>query len=188
GRLAGRFVEAAELAEQLLGLVDAGIFAPRTGQRIRARALALLGIAELWLGRERAQSRLHEALDLARAADVTAAEVSSLGCLALIELGAGRLRPCLTLAPSAIGISEGRGLAQTPQAGVGYAALVVAEYEWNDLAAAEAHARRLATLAAASGDRVARALSACFDGCICLARGDGGIELGVQRLSGAEHD
>ena len=187
-RLAGRFVEAADLAEQLLQLADTGRFAVRTADRVRVRALGLLGICELWLGRERAQSRLHEALDLARAADVTPAEISSLGGLALIELGAGHLRRAVSLARNAVDIAESRGLEETAQASVGYAALVLAEYEWNDLAAAEAHARRLAALASAAGDRVSRVLSALFDGCLCLARGDGEGERGVQRLSAAAND
>jgi LuxR family maltose regulon positive regulatory protein len=46
----------------------------------------------------------------------------------------------------------------------------------------------LAAVARTSGDRLARALSAYVDACLCLARGDGQVELGIQRLEGVASD
>jgi LuxR family maltose regulon positive regulatory protein len=46
----------------------------------------------------------------------------------------------------------------------------------------------LGDIARTSGDRIARALSAYVDASICLARGDGEIEVGIQRLEGVATD
>ena len=187
-RLDGRCSQAAETAEALLELADAGFLRGRTADRVRALTLAPLGICELWLERPSAHRHLHEALHLARAVDVSPPEIASLGGLALLELGQGRLRHAEHLARGAADAAESRGLERTPHASMGYAALALIDYEWNDLDAAEAHASMLGEIGARSGDRIARALSACVDAALCLARGDGQIEIGLQRLEGVARD
>lgn len=187
-RLDGRCSKAAETAEVLLELADAGLFGGRTADRLRALTLGPLGVCEVWLERPSAQGHLHEALHLARAVDVPHPEIASLGALALLELGQGRLRRAAHLARSSADAAENRGLERTPQASMGYAALALADYEWNDLDSAEANARMLGEIARASGDRIARALSAYVDASICRARGDGEIEVGIQRLEGVAND
>ncbi len=187
-RLDGRCSQAVETAEALLELADAGFLRGRTADRVRALTLAPLGICELWLERPSAHRHLHEALHLARAVDVSPPEIASLGGLALLELGQGRLRHAEHLARAAADAAESRGLERTPQASMGYAALALIDYEWNDLDAAEAHASMLGEIGARSGDRIARALSACVDAALCLARGDGQIEIGLQRLEGVASD
>ena len=187
-RLEGECSKAAKLAERLLELAEAGFTAGRTADRIRALALGFLGICEIWLRRPDAQSNLHEALHLARAADVAHTEIASLGGLALIELGQGRLRRASELARTAVAAAESGGLDRSAQAVHGYTILALADYEWNDLDAAEEKARTLFEVALTSGDRIARVLSAIVDASICLAHGGGAIEVGIQRLKGIEHD
>ena len=157
-RLEGECSKAAKLAERLLELAEAGFTAGRTADRVRALALGFLGICEVWLRRPAAQSNLHEALHLARAADVALTEIASLGGLALIELGQGRLRRAAELARTAVDAAESGGLDRSAQAAHGYTVLALADYEWNDLDAAEEKARALGELALASGDRIARVL------------------------------
>ena len=159
-RLEGECSKAAKLAERLLELAEAGFTAGRTADRIRALALGFLGICEIWLRRPAAQSNLHEALHLARAADVALTEIASLGGLALIELGQGRLRRASELARTAVDAAESGGLDRSAQAVHGYTILALADYEWNDLDAAEEKARTLFEVALTSGDRIARVLSA----------------------------
>ena len=187
-RLEGECSKAAKLAERLLELADAGFTAGRTADRVRALALGFLGICEIWLRRPAAQSNLHKALYLARAADVALTEIASLGGLALIELGQGRLRRASELARSAVDSAESGGLDRSAQAVHGYTVLALADYEWNDLDAAEEKARALGEVALTSGDRIARVLSALVDASISLARGGGEIEAGIQRLKGIESD
>ena len=187
-RLEGECSKAAKLAERLLELAEAGFTAGRTADRVRALALGFLGICEIWLRRPAAQSNLHKALYLARAADVALTEIASLGGLALIELGQGRLRRASELARSAVDSAESGGLDRSAQAVHGYTVLALADYEWNDLDAAEEKARALGEVALTSGDRIARVLSALVDASISLARGGGEIEAGIQRLKGIESD
>jgi LuxR family transcriptional regulator, maltose regulon positive regulatory protein len=186
--LEGRCSKAAKTAEVLLELADTDFPSGRTADRVRALALAPLGVSELWLQRPSAQAHLLEALHLARAADVPHPEIAGLGGLALIELGQGRLRRASHLARSAADAAESRGLERTPQASTGYTALALVDYQWNDLDSAEAHARTLREIGRASGDRIARALSAYVDAAICLARGGGQVEVGIQRLEGVSSD
>jgi LuxR family transcriptional regulator, maltose regulon positive regulatory protein len=187
-RLDGKCSQAADLAETLLELSEAGFLPGRTADRIKTLAVGFLGVCELWLERDDAQAHLHEALHLARATDVSRIEILSLGGLAMLELGRGRLRRAARLAGRAADVAESGGLDRTPHATLAYAVLALVEYEWNDLDAAESNARLLAAVARLSGDRVARALSAYVDGCLCLARGDGDVELGIQRLKGVASD
>ena len=181
-RLDGECAPAAELAEELLELAEAGFLPLRTAERVKALALGLLGVCETWLRREAAEAHLHEALHLARAGGVAHMEIASLGSLAMLELWQGRLRRAERLARRAVDAAESGGLDRTAQAALGYAVLAFVEYEWDDLEGAESKARSLAALARTSGDRIARALSAYVDGCLCLTRGD--VELGIQRLKG----
>ena len=187
-RLDGQCAEAARLAKTLLGLSEGGFLRGRTADRVNALALGFLGVCEMWLGREDAQAHLHEALHLARVTEVAHMEIASLGGLAMLELRQGRLRRAARLARRAADAAESGGLDRTPQATLGYGVLALVEYAWNDLDAAASKARLLAALARMSGDRIARALSAYADGCVCLARGDGDFELGIQRLKGVAGD
>ena len=187
-RLEGDCSRATDLAETLLELAGDGSFSGRTGDRVRALALGFLGVCEAWLERDDAAAHLHEALHLARATEVSRIEIASLGGLALLELRHGRLRRGERLAARAADAAESGGLDRTPQAALCYAVLALVEYQWNDLEVAESMARRLDVLARTSGDRIASALCAYVDGCLCLARGDGDVELGIQRLKGVAGD
>jgi LuxR family maltose regulon positive regulatory protein len=187
-RLEGECSRAADLARSLLELSQAGFLPAQTAERVKALALGLLGVSEVWLLRETAETHLHEALHLARETDVSCTEIASLGGLALLELWQGRLRRAERLARRAADSTESGGLDQTSQAALAYAVLALVQYEWDDLEAAESQARLLAALARTSGDRIARALSAYVDGWLCLARGGGDVELGIQRLKGVAGD
>jgi LuxR family transcriptional regulator, maltose regulon positive regulatory protein len=187
-RLEGECSKAARLAEKLLELAEAGFTTGRTADRLRALALGFRGICGIWLGHPTAQADLHEALHLARATDVSRTEIASLGGLALIELGQGRIRRASELARSAVDVAESRGLDRSAQAVNAYTVLALADYEWNDLDAAEDKARVLADVALVSGDLIARVLSALVDASVCLARGAGAIEVGIQRLKGIAKD
>src|SRR5262249_19400218 len=155
-RLEGQCSKAARQAEKLLLLVETGYPSGRTADRVRALALGLLGISELWLMRPAAQADLHEALHLARVTGVAPIEIACVGALALVELGQGRLRRASDLAWSAVDAAESGGLDRSMQAAHGYTVLALADYEWNDLDAAEEKARALAELARECGDRVSR--------------------------------
>ena len=187
-RLEGECSKAAKEAENLLELAETGFATARTTNRLRALALGFLGICEIWLGRPAAQAHLHEALHLARSTDVSRTQIAGLGGLALIELGQGRIRRAAELARSAVDVAESGGLERSAQAVHAYTVLAVADYEWNDLDAGDEQARALAEVALASGDRIARVLSALVDASICLARGGGAIEVGIQRLKGGAKD
>ena len=81
----------------------AGSFPASTSDTMRAIALAHLGLAELGLDHlADAETRLSEALEVSRLADVPYAELVSVGGLAWVELIRGRLRRSARIARNAV--------------------------------------------------------------------------------------
>ena len=161
----------------------------RTADRVRALTLAPLGICELWLELPSAHRHLHEALHLARAVDVLPPEIAGLGGLALLERAQGRLRHAAHLARGAADAAE------IPRPRKDCRMPPWDTRSRSDQLRMERPRRRRRSCAASwarsaarSGDRIARALSAYVDASLCLALGDGQIEIGLQRLEGVASD
>ena len=166
-----------------------GSSAGRTADRVRALTLAPLGICELWLERPSAHRHLHEALHLAQGRRRLArprSPVSEASRCSSSDKGGSAMRNIWRGAPPTprrAAASNGR---RRPPWGT---------RARPDRLRMERPGRRRRPRdacwprsAARSGDRIARALSACVDASLCLARGDGQIEIGLQRLEGVASD
>jgi LuxR family transcriptional regulator, maltose regulon positive regulatory protein len=181
----GQFTETVALARELLEISEDGALSAQ--DELRALALAHLGVAEMALEQSaEAEAHLTEALETARRADVPYATLTALGALAWLELMRGRLRRAARLARTAVELAQTRGWEHSSQAALAVSALGLVEYEWDDLEAADAHARELGETARqidAAGDR---AWSAVIQASLSLAgRGDD-VEFTLERLRGID--
>src|SRR4029453_7013174 len=140
----GSFKKTARHPPQLLELSEAGPFSSQTGETMRAIALGHLGLAEVALEQlPEAEVHLTEALDASRRPQVPYAERASMGGLAWLELIRVNLRRSARIARGAIELAQARGWARSSQATLSLSALALVEQEWDDLDAAEEHAREL---------------------------------------------
>jgi LuxR family transcriptional regulator, maltose regulon positive regulatory protein len=184
----GSFRRTARLALRLLELAEDGPFSSQAAETMRAIALGHLGLAEVALDRlALAEGHLTEALEASRIADVPYAELASLGGLAWLELIRGRLRRSARIARGAVDLAQARGWDRSAHAALSLSALALIELEWDDLDAAEGHARELAQLVRRSDDLAGRACSAAIEGTLCLA-GRGGVEQALERLRAVNGD
>ena len=151
----GSFHKTARLARKLLELAEVGPHSSQAAETMRAIALAHLGLAEVALDQLReAEGHLTEALEVSRLADVPYAELASLGGLAWLELIRGRLRRSERIARGAVELAQARGWERSAHAALSYSALALVELEWDDLDAAEGHARELGEIARRTDDVV----------------------------------
>jgi LuxR family maltose regulon positive regulatory protein len=185
----GSFKESARLARELLELGEAGPFTSQAGETIRAIALGHLGLAEVALEQlDDAEAHLTEALEASRIADVPYAELASMGGLAWLELIRGRLRRSARIARGAVELAQTRGWERSSQAALSLSALALIEQEWDDLDAADGHARELGETARRADDVAGRAWSVAIQASLCLAGHDADVDLGLERLRGAKSD
>jgi LuxR family transcriptional regulator, maltose regulon positive regulatory protein len=179
----GAFLRAAELAQDLLQRAEVGPFSSQAATTMRAIALSHLGLAEVALERlANAEAHLTEALEAARLADAPYAEVASMGGLAWLELVRGRLRRSARIARSAVELANARGWESSSQAALALSALSLVEQEWDDLDAAEGHARELVMTARRADDASAHAWSVAIQASLCLSGRGGDLELALERL------
>ena len=182
----GSFRKTARLAQKLLELAEISPFSSQAAETMRAIALAHLGLAEVALGQLReAERHLTESLETSRVADIPYAELASLGGLAWLELIRGRLRRSERIARGAVDFAHGRGWERSAHAALSLSALASIELEWDDLDAAEAHARELGELARRADDLAARGWYAAIQASLCLAGRGPGADAGLERLRGA---
>ena len=185
----GSYTSAAQSARALLELAESGSFTASTSDTMRAIALAHLGLAELGLDHlADAETRLSEALEVSRLADVPYAELVSVGGLAWVELIRGRLRRSARIARNAVELAQLRGWEGSPQMMHALGALSLVEQEWDDLDAAEGHAHDLADIARRLDDVAGRAAVSIIQASLSLAGRDLDAELGLERLRGARVD
>ena len=164
----GSFHKTARLAHRLLELAEISPFSSQSAETMRAIALAHLGLAEVALDRLReAEGHLTESLETSRIADIPYAELASLGGLAWLELIRGRLRRSERIARGAVDFAHARGWERSAHATLSLSALALVELEWDDLDAAEGHARELGDLARKADDVAGT----------CVERRDPGIAL-----------
>jgi LuxR family transcriptional regulator, maltose regulon positive regulatory protein len=182
----GKFHETARLARKLLDLAEEGPFSSQAGATMQAIALAHLGLAEVALGHlVEAETDLSEALEASRLADVPYAELAALGGMAWVQLIRGRLRRAARIARGAIELAQTRGWEYSSQAAVSLTALALIEYEWDDLDAADAHARELGDNARRVDDASGRVWAAAIQASLCLAGRGADVDLALERLLGA---
>ncbi len=182
--------KAAETAEALLELADAGFLSGSNGRpRPRAHARSAGHLRALARAPVGAASPPRGPSSRAGPSTSRTPEIASLGGLALLELGQGRLRRAAHLARGAADAAESRGLERTPQASMGYAVLALVDYEWNDLDAADDHARMLGEIGGQVGrpDRARRSRPAWTRRSAWRAEMVQ-IEIGLQRLEGVAGD
>jgi LuxR family transcriptional regulator, maltose regulon positive regulatory protein len=185
----GAFREAADLARDLLSYAEAGPFLSQASTTLRAIALTHLGLAEVALEQlADAEVHLTESLEAARLADVPYAEVASMGGLAWLELIRGRLRRSARIARGAVELAGIRGWQHSSQTALALSALALVEEEWDDLDAAEGHARELVEAARRTDDAAGRAWSAAIQASLCLAGRAEDLELALERLRGAKSE
>jgi LuxR family maltose regulon positive regulatory protein len=185
----GKFGQTVARARELLELAEDGPFSSQASETMRAIALAHLGLAEVALGElPDADTHLSEALEASRIADVPYAELAAMGGTAWVQLIRGRLRRAARIARSAVELGQTRGWEHSSQAAVSLSVLALVEHEWDDLDAADAHARELGDTARRLDDASGRIWAAVIQASLCLAgRGDD-VELALERLLGAaEH-
>jgi LuxR family transcriptional regulator, maltose regulon positive regulatory protein len=182
----GKLGETARIARQLRDLAEDGPFSSQASGTMQAIALAHLGLAQVGLGElVDAETNLSEALEASRIADVPYAELAAMGGMAWVQLIRGRLRRAARIARSAIELAQTRGWEYSSQAAVSLAALALIEYEWDDLDAADAHARELGDNARRVDDATGRVWSAAIQASLCLAGRGTDVELALERLLGA---
>ncbi|MFL5917763.1 MAG: LuxR C-terminal-related transcriptional regulator [Gaiellaceae bacterium] len=182
----GKFKETARLARELLELAESGSFSSQASETMRAIALAHLGLGEVALGELRgADAHLSEALEAARIADVPYAELAALGGLAWVQLIRGRLRRAARIARGAVELAQTRGWEHSAQAALSLSALALVEHEWDDLDAADAHARELGDTARQVDDASGRMWAAVIQAALCLAGRGTDVDLALERLLGA---
>jgi LuxR family transcriptional regulator, maltose regulon positive regulatory protein len=185
----GAFKEVSRLARQLLELAEEGRFSSQARETLRAIALGHLGLAEVALEEfAEAEAHLTEALEVSRVADVPYAELASMGGLAWLELISGKLRRAARIARAAVELAQTRGWDHSSQATLSLSALALVEQEWDDLEAADGHARELAETARRADDGMGRAWSAAIHASLCLAGRGGDVDLALERLRGAKSD
>ena len=105
--------------------------------------------------------------------------------MAWVQLIRGRLRRAARIARGAIELAQLRGWEQSSQAAVSLAALALIEYEWDDLDAADAHARELGDNARRVDDATGRVWSAAIQASLCLTGRGTDVDLALERLLGA---
>jgi LuxR family maltose regulon positive regulatory protein len=182
----GKFSETARRARELLELAEDGPFSSQAGETMRAIALAHLGLAEVALGElADAETHLSEALEASRIADVPYAELAAMGGMAWVQLIRGRLRRAARVARSAVELAQARGWEHSSQAAVSLSVLAFVEHEWDDLEAADAHARELGDTARRLDDASGRMWAAVIQASLCLAGRGMEIDLALERLHGA---
>jgi LuxR family transcriptional regulator, maltose regulon positive regulatory protein len=153
---------------------------------MRATALAHLGLADVALGNlVDADAHLSEALETSYIADVPYAELAALGGMAWVQLIRGRLRRAARIARSAVELAQARGWEHSSQTLVSLSALALVECEWDDLDAADAHARELADTARGLDDATGRLWAAVIQASLCLAGRGTDADLALERLHGA---
>jgi LuxR family maltose regulon positive regulatory protein len=185
----GSYPKTARLARKLLELAEAGPFSVQAAETMRAIALSHLGLAEVALDRLRdAEAHLTEALEVARLADVPYAELAGLGGLAWLELIRGRLRRSERIARGAVDLAQMRGWERSAHAALSLCALALVELEWDDLDAAEGHARELEEIARRTEDVGARTGSAAILASLCLVGRSPGVDVGLERVRGVAAD
>jgi len=185
----GSFQKTARLARKLLELAEVGPYSTQAAETMRATALAHLGLAEVALDRLReAEGHLTEALEASRLADVPYAELASLGGLAWLELIRGRLRRSERIARGAVELAQARGWERSTHAALSLGALALVEIEWDDLDAAEVHARELGEIARRADDVAARTGFAAIQASLSLAGRSPGVDAGLERLRGVASD
>ncbi|MFL6016571.1 MAG: LuxR C-terminal-related transcriptional regulator [Gaiellaceae bacterium] len=181
----GSFQKTARLAHKLLELAEISPFSSQSAETMRAIALAHLGLAEVALDQLRdAEAHLTESLETSRVTDIPYAELASLGGLAWLELIRGRLRRSERIARGAVDFAHARGWERSAHATLSLSALTLVELEWDDLDAAEGHARELGELARKADDVAGRAWSAAIQASLSLAGKGPGVEVGLERLRG----
>ena len=185
----GSFHKTARLAKKLLELAENNPFSSQAAETMRAIALSHLGLADVALERLReAEAHLTEALEISRLADVPYAELASLGGLAWVELIRGRLRRSERIARGAVELARARGWERSAHAALSLSALSLVELEWDDLDAAEAHAREVGEIARRTDDVAARVGYAALQASLCLAGRSPGVDVGLERLRGVGSD
>jgi LuxR family transcriptional regulator, maltose regulon positive regulatory protein len=182
----GRFVATARSAHELLELAEGGPFSSQAAETMRAIALGHLGLAEVALGDlVEAEAHLTEALESSRIADVPYAELAAMGGMAWVQLIRGRLRRAARLARSAVELAQARGWEHSSQAAASLSVLALVEHEWDDLDAADAHARELGDTARRLDDASGRLWAAVIQASLCLAGRGTDVDLALERLLGA---
>jgi LuxR family transcriptional regulator, maltose regulon positive regulatory protein len=185
----GSFIEAARFARTLLELAEGGPFSSQAGETLRAVALSHLGVTEVALEQlVDAEAHLTEALEVSRLADVPYAELASMGGLAWLELIQGRLRRSARIARAGVELARTRGWDRSSQAALSLSALALVEQEWDDLEAAEGHARELSETARSADDRAGRGWSAAIQAALSLTNHGADVDLQLERLRGAKSD
>jgi LuxR family transcriptional regulator, maltose regulon positive regulatory protein len=181
----GKYVETGRFAGELLELAESGPFSVQSSETMRAIALAHLGLAEVALEQlEKAEPHLNEALEASRLADVPYAELAAMGGMAWLQLIRGRLRRSARISRAAVELAQTRGWDNSSQAAASLSALAIVEQEWDDLDAADAHARELGDKAQRLDDASGRLWAAVIQASLCLA-GRGDVDLALERLHGA---
>jgi LuxR family maltose regulon positive regulatory protein len=182
----GKFGETARRARDLLALAEDGPFSSQASETMRAIALGHLGLAEVALGElADADTHLSEALEASRIADVPYAELAAMGGMAWVQLIHGRLRRAARIARSAVELAQARGWEHSSQAAASLSVLALVEYEWDDLDAADAHARELGDTARMLDDASGRLWAAAIQASLSLAGRGTDAELALERLLGA---
>jgi LuxR family transcriptional regulator, maltose regulon positive regulatory protein len=185
----GSFHKTARLARKLLELAEVGPHSSQAAETMRAIALAHLGLADVALDEVgEAEGHLTEALEVSRLADVPYAELASLGGLAWLELIRGRLRRSERIARGAVELAQARGWERSAHAALSYGALALVELEWDDLDAAEGHARDLGEIARRTDDVVARTGCAAIHAALALAGRNPGVDVALERVRGVASD
>ena len=185
----GSFHKTARFARKLLELGDGAPFSSQAAETLRAIALAHLGLAEVALDQlSQAELHLTESLEVSRFADVPYAELASLGGLAWLELIRGRLRRAERIARGAVDLAQARGWERSSHAALSLSALALVELEWDDLDAAQAHARELAELAHRADDLSSRTWCTVIQASLALAGRGQGADVGLERLRGVASD
>jgi LuxR family transcriptional regulator, maltose regulon positive regulatory protein len=182
----GRFGGTARSAHDLLELAEGGPFSSQAAETMRAIALGHLGLAEVALGDlVEAEAHLTEALESSRIADVPYAELAAMGGMAWVQLIRGHLRRAARLARNAVELAEARGWEHSSQAAASLSVLALVEHEWDDLDAADAHARELGDTARRLDDASGRLWAAVIQASLCLAGRGTDVDLALERLLGA---
>jgi len=182
----GKFSETARISRELLELAEDGPFSAQAGETMQSIALSHLGLAQVALGDlADADTNLSEALEASRIADVPYAELVALGAMAWVQLIRGHLRRAARIARNAVDLAQSRGWEHSSQAAVALTALTLVEYEWDDLDAADAHARELGDNARRVDDATGRLWAAAIQASLCLAGRAMDADLALERLLGA---
>jgi LuxR family maltose regulon positive regulatory protein len=185
----GSFKRSARLARELLALAEAGPFSSQASETMRAIALSHLGLAEVATeDLTQAEGHLTEALEASRIADVPYAELASMGGLAWLELIRGRLRRSARIARGALELAQARGWEGSAQATLSLSALALVEQEWDDLDAADGHARELGETARRADDLTGRAWSAAIQASLSLTGRGSDLEMALERLRGMKSE